>query len=409
MDQEVKRRFGLDEKELRWSDDLGASVFKTVGFVFKENNILVIFPKHYYSAADLVRFNSSRRELSYDIRLLYSVIKKYSEEAGGRTARTYMGAWDGYDADYPFRPFYEVYNYFQRYGLYKEQREEAVPGSSGKVMWKTTLERAQKIVSGGNLVFAPLYVRKKNSDSVFITECMAFIIDHTIDQFHSFLSLKKTGRPRDRFDYFEHAEFVISQLNQKKNAVFKDVHKRLLQSMIDFFEQYKYGAKGGKLHVHIRYFDMVWQEMVGRYLNRHFVRMDAAGERAVFDAAQQAGPVRFQPKTYNDIDDSSHHFSINIDHAAYQDDVLYIFDSKYYVEVTGLNYKQFSYHEILRCHYPEAVAVHNMLLLPGREGGRLHFSLAAEYRGGRTDGSKIIEQYLEPKNVMESYVEISCN
>jgi len=408
VDSEIKRIFELDEKDLRWSEAVNASVYDVVGFVFRENNILVIFPKHYYSLAEIGNFNLSHDELSYDIQLLYKVIRKYSETAGVHaTARSYMGAEDQYDADYPFKPFYEVYDYFQRYGLYKEREEKIVSGSSGKVSWKKTLEKAQKIVSGGNLIFAPLYSKKKNYNTVFITECMAFVIDYTIEYFHSFMSLKKTGYNQQRkFDFLGNDEFVISQLNQYRSTVFKDIHKKLIQSLIDFFEQYKYRTKlmGGKIHVKIRYFNRIWQEMIGTYINEHFVSMDTAGESAVFDDMQNVSPVNFKPKVFNDIDDSCHRFFISIDHAAYENSVLYIFDSKYYFELKSLNYKQFSYNEILRYHYPGVAAIYSMLLLPGAAGSKLHFSLTPGYVGSRTIGTKIIEQYLEPKKVMENYM-----
>lgn len=47
VDATIKTLFNLDEKELRWSTAMNASVYDFVGFVFKENNILVVFPKHY--------------------------------------------------------------------------------------------------------------------------------------------------------------------------------------------------------------------------------------------------------------------------------------------------------------------------------------------------------------------------
>lgn len=407
-DAAIKKLFELDERELRWSNDFEASVFSVVGFVFKEDNILVIFPKHYHSAADLNTYNSTHVELSRDIELLYGVIRKYNEKAGvSARARAYIGAKHGYDSDYPFKPFYEIYGYFQRYGLYKQKEEKIVSGSSGKVSWKKTLAKAQKIISEGNLLFAPLYVKKKNYHAFFITECMAFIIDHTIENFHNFLSMKKTGYRRDKFDYLSNIDFVISQLNQYKNTVFKDMHKQLITSMIDFFEQYKSQTKssGGKIHVRIRYFDMIWQDMIENYLNKHFVRMDSSGENVVFDSTQRKSPVSFAATAYSDIDNSSHRFSIVVDHIAYYNHQLYIFDSKYYFETNDLNYKQFSYNEILRYRYPGAVSIYSVLLLPGRNGSKTHFSLGANYVGSRIMGTKIIEQYLEPKIVMENYME----
>ena len=246
VDIAIKTLFGLDEKALRWSNEISASVFDFVGFVFIDNNILVVFPKHYTTTASISLLNSSHAELTHDIKLLYGVIRKYSERSESSSkAKAYIGAYEGYDSDYPFESFFAIYDYFQRYGLYKEKEEKIAPGSSGKVSWKKTIEKAQKIVSNGNLIFAPIYVKKKNLNSVFITDCMAFIIDHTIEHFHDFLSLRNTGCNRDRFDYFGNIDFVISQLNQYSNRVFKDIHKQLITNMISFFDQYKHRCTRG--------------------------------------------------------------------------------------------------------------------------------------------------------------------
>ena len=404
----IKKLFNLDEKELRWSTKENASVYDFVGFVFKEDNILVVFPKHYATLADISSYNDSHAERGYDIELLYGVIKKYSEKIGvSSRAKTYIGAEDGYDSDYPFKPFFEIYDYFQQYGLYKEKEVKVVPGSSGKVSWKKTIERAQKIISEGNLIFAPLYVKKKSLNSIFITACMAFIIDHTIDNFHNFFSLNNTGYRRDRFDYLGNIDYVISQLNQYVNRVFKDIHKQLIMNMISFFEQYKYRtkSKGGRIHINIRYFDKIWQDMIELYLNRHFVGIDATGDGLVFDEHQTCSSIKFKDKSYTDIDDSSHHFSIDLDHFAQNGNVLYIFDSKYYFEAKHMNYKQYSYNEILRYYYSGVTEIYNALLLPGDDKHELHFSLNCAYVGSRLVGNKIIEQYLSTKKIMEDYLE----
>lgn len=408
VDNQIKHLFELDEKELRWSNEKNASVYGIVGFVFKEDKTLVVFPKHYYNESDIERFNSLHVELSGDIQLLYRVIKKYSESPTTRAmADSYIGYEEGYDSDYPFKPFYEIYNYFQHYGLFMETQEKIVKGSTGKISWKNTLEKAQKIISDGNLIFSPLYSKKKNLNSAFITECMAFVIDYTIEQFHSFLTLRKTGYRQKQFDYFKNDEYVIAQLNQYKSIVFKDIHKKLIQSLIDFFEQYKRRTKtvGGKIHVKIHYFDMIWQKMIDVYINQHFVGMDASGDNAIFDLTQTVSPVIFSAQVYNDIDDSTNHFFINIDHVAFTGSILYIFDSKYYFDVDSLNYKQFSYNEILRYYYSGVTAIYNMLILPGDKSSKLHFSLSPSYAGSRVIGTKIIEQYLPTKEVMENYVE----
>lgn len=404
VDDELIEIFGLGTKEIKYSDKIGKNVFDMVGFVFRNNKTLVVFPKNYYDSSYINLLNKSHQELSQDIRLLFGVIKKYCEtENTSASAGSYMGANAGYDSDYPFKPFYEVYEYYQKYGLYKEKETKIVEGTSWKIDWKSTISKANKIISGGNLIFSPLYVSKKNYNAVFITECMAFIIDHTIENYHDFLCMKKTGS-KSKFDFLNNIDYVLMQLKISENTVFKDVNKKLVRSMIEFFEEHRGKARGGYTHVKIRYFDMIWEKMVASFINKHFVGIDSSTGAALFDVFLQTSMISFEDKTYNDIDDSWHHFSIHIDHLAYVYDKLYILDSKYYTSVNNLNYKQLAYNEILRYHYPGIVEINNILLLPGIEHVDNHFSYSAGYIGSRTIGTKIVEQFLSPKNIMEDYL-----
>ena len=81
----------------------------------------------------------------------------------------------------------------------------------------------------------------------------------------------------------------------------------------------------------IRYFDMIWQCMISRYLNRHFTGIDLGNGAAVFDETLLKSAVAFSKKRFPDIDVSHNRFYIEVDHMAHEDDVLYIFDSKYYL------------------------------------------------------------------------------
>src|SRR5699024_11550574 len=76
------------------------------------------------------------------------------------------------------------------------------------------------------------------------------------------------------FDFIKHREYTIKQLILIKNKVFKDTQKNLIRSLIDFFEQYNRSAQGGEIHIKINYFDKIWEEMVGKYLNDHFEKVD---------------------------------------------------------------------------------------------------------------------------------------
>lgn len=407
VSDEIRSTFKLGTQEMEYSDRLKRDVFNVVGFVFQNEKILVVFPKHYMKHDRLNELNHSHEESVEDIKLLYDVIKKYCEkENTTASARSYMGFLDDkkYESDYPFAAFYEIYEYYQKYGLYREKETLVKKNEKGKISWKDTMQKSQKIISGGNLIFAPIYASKKNYKHVFITECMAFVIDHTIEYFSDFLSMKKTDMQKSKFDYLGNIDYVINRLIASKNEVFKDINKKLVQSLIDFFVQYKDVSRGGKIHIKIRHFNMIWQKMIGYYLNRHFVGISADGNAVLFDDSIVISNVTFEDKTFDDIDDSSNHFYIDVDHFAMSNDKIYIFDSKYYSSIGELNYKQFAYNEILRYYNPNVTEINNVLLLPGKHESGVHFSLSSKYIGPRSIGGKIIEQYLEPVDVMKDYI-----
>lgn len=405
VSDELINLFNLGTKEIRYSDTFRKNVFDVVGFIFCEEKVLVIFPKKYYEETQINSMNLTHSKQHSDIRLLFNVILKYRERENTRaTAKSHIGSQDGYDSDYPFKAFYEVYGYYQRYGLYKEKEEKVVQGTTGRISWKDTITKSNKIISGGNLIFSPFYVKKKNFNSVFLTECMAFIIDYTINHFRDFLNLKKTGF-RWEFDYLNNIDYVLQQLKISSNSVFKDVNKRLIESMIEFFEQYRGKTRGGNIHVKVRYFDMVWQKMIASFINKHFSGIDTVTGAAIFDMSLKHSVVAFHDKTYNDIDDSPHNFSIDVDHLAYESGKLFIFDSKYYLDIKELNYKQFAYNELLRYHYPGMTEMYNILILPGDDSSKIHFSFGTNYLGPRVIGTQIVEQYVTPKIVMEDYIE----
>lgn len=396
--------FDLSSKEYKYSDALKKDVFDFVGFVFRDNKILVVFPKHYCCSKDINFYNISHCKLHEDIKLLFNVIKKYVEmEKRTATGISYVGFQNEHDSDYPFKAFYQVYDYFKKYGLYKVQCDYIIKGIKGRVSWKDTLAKSNKIISNGNLIFPTFYLKKRNYNDVFITECMVFIIDYTLNLFKDFFTLRKTGLTY-KFDFLNNKEYVLKQLYHYQTREFKDINRKLINSMIDFFEKFDSKSSNGNIHIRIKYFNQIWQKMIMTFTNRHFSGINNSTGGAIFDRNQNKSRTVFNYVTFNDIDLSDNKFSIDIDHLAFNEDKLYIFDSKYYSEINGLNYKQLGYNELLRYYYPKIKELHNILFLPGKTDVREHFKYSSEYAGPRKIGLKIMEQYLPMKEIMEDYV-----
>ena len=123
VDKEISTLFNLTTKEITYSKRKKSDVFNFVGCIFDKDRALVVFPKHYAEQSYIDYLNNCHEESAADIQLLYSVIRKYDESSKTTaSAQKYIGADNKYDADYPFAPFYSVYEYFKRYGLYKDRR-----------------------------------------------------------------------------------------------------------------------------------------------------------------------------------------------------------------------------------------------------------------------------------------------
>ena len=404
VSSEIIKLFKLGPREIKYVDQSEKYVFDFVGFIFQGNCILTVFPKHYFLEGEIQKYNVDHPRLYRDIKLLFDVIQYYKKhEKTKAVAKTYLGEFTGYESNYPFKSFFEVYRYYQLYGLYEEKENKVTTGNKGKISWKTTILKSNKIISEGNLIFTPLYVNRKDYNEVFLTECMIFIIDYTIDFFKDFFCMKKTGK-NCRFNFESNIDYVLMQLKINYSKNYKDINKNLIQNMIEFFREFKKKSIGGNTHIEIRYFDRIWQQMIESYLNKHFAGINKSTGAAIFNARSHETKIDFVTERFNDIDNSTHQFYIEVDHIAKDDDRLYIFDSKYYTSVTELNYKQIAYNEILRYYFQKLNHMHNILFLPGPEGSKLHFSYSSKCVGTRKYGTNIIEQYLNIKRVMEDYI-----
>lgn len=397
--------FTFKKGDIKYVKSEKKDVFDFVGFILNDKEILSVFPKNFYSVTDLKSLNQTGNRNIDDIKLLFDVIIKYMNEKNfNAQADRYFGFEPEFISDYPFSSFFEVYKYFQQFGIYHEDIMEIKPNISGKIAWKQTIQKANVIVSGGNLLFSPLYKKRKRKYNAFLSECMAFVIDHTINSFPLFIKLPKTGYKQTAFDFLKHREYTIKRLVIIKNKVFKDSHKRLVRNLIDFFEQYKSSSQGGEIHIKINYFDRIWEKMVGKYLNDKFEKVDEDSDRLIFNKSILKSPIVFESKEFT-VDTSPRNFKIRLDHYATSDNAIYIFDSKYYYKITEMNYKQFSYNELLRGSVQDDVQIYSALILPHYiSSSGLHFSFSSKYIGNRLTGTKILEHYLCVKDVMKNYI-----
>ena len=381
-------------------------VYDFVGFIINDTNTLAVFPKHFYNESDLSNLNATISNRLEDVSLLFQVLCKYIyNDLKSSKANRYYGSVPEYEADYPFKAFFDVYDYYKKYGIYFQEDNHIVKGQTGKISWKHTIQKANTVISNGNLLFVPLYSKKKNIKNDFISECMVFVINHTIESFPFLINLSPVSGFAKNNNLINNRAYILKLLYQEKNRMFKDIHKKLVSSLIQFFEEFDSKKHGGNIHLKINYFNNIWQTMVNKYLNDCFIGISATEDEILFDDSLQKSAVSFDKQTIH-IDDSNNDFYIELDHYGIAADEQYIFDSKYYFELRDLNYKQFTYDVILdyKANKSRKTKTYSALLLPGDKQNGFHFRLKPVFGKLAEKDHEIINQYLNVKKIMQHYI-----
>ncbi len=372
-------------------ENASCEVYDFVGFLTNEDNdLMAVFPKHF-----------AVQNPEADAALLFRVINRHRQ----RRPDCYIGERYGeaFSSDYPFAAFFGIYEYYSRFGLYVQSRQFVKPGTGGRVSWRDTLRLAGIYLSGEEPVLYPLYHRTKYVFSDFLTECMIFAIDYTLEKFGCFLGLPRTGRAFPETDFLSEREAVTETLIRLREGEFRDEQRGLFDHLIAYFSSIR---EGGGFYFKFYGFSSVWEDMVREYLNRNFSRATEQG--MVFDRRRAAG-LTFE-KTAFCVNLAAPGQRIEPDAYAVWGEEQYILDAKYYTAVGGLDYKQTVYHMFL-CgmkrgadgENPLFRRTHTALVLPGRKReSRLH--LKPDPRFGRgLEGVRIWEEYLDIREVMEDY------
>lgn len=388
-------KFDLTNDDKRYIKSSKIYVLDFVGFIYKEDNLLAVFPKHFFDEVDRDKNKNA------NIKLLFDTIRFYN---GSAEIKKQIGHENTFESDYPFEPFYTIYEYYIKYGVFKEEQEEVIKGINGKISWKKTIQKSDTIVSKGNLIYLPIFSKIKNHKYDFLSECMTFVINHTIETFPYFLDMKPIITKSGKIDFLSNIDYTLRNLYQYKNYIFKDYQKKLINALIDFFEQYRTNKKGSAVHFKINYFNLIWEKLVENYLNQNFVGINKEKRVLEFNDKKE-NDIYFNKVSPFKIDDSIHKYTMQPDHYYENDDVIYVFDSKYYEELEDLNYKQIAYTLLLgNSHSRSEKSIYSALLLPGHKENGYHLALNDDFKQIKDGCNYIIEQYLDVKMLMEKYI-----
>ena len=357
--------------------------YNFVGFLTNNNNdMLAVFPKHF-------RLMDLKKDANLIFRLISERIQKDALYIGDKPSVKY-------ESNFPFASFFTIYDYYLKHGLYYENNQIVREGSEGRVDWKSITKRSQKVIVDERLIFTPIYYRAKRKYDTLLTECMAYAINYTIDKFGCLLGLPGVNFASSR-QLLEDKEFMLSYLRQEREQAFSDIKANLITSLIDFYSTKRLG---GDYVLKFYSFNLIWQDIAIEYLSDHFDGMNEAGEIKLAPPLDTRIP--FVKSVFN-VNAFNAGQRIEPDYYYLSNDAQFIFDAKYYTEMTELDYKQLVYTLLLngRKGIPEDTTTYSALILPSESRNtRGHFKIDSAFNDSVPE-IVINEEYLDMREVVE--------
>lgn len=367
--------------------------FNFVGFVTNEvGDLLVVMPKHFDPVDEQA-----------DISRIFQLITR----SGSGTTNSYFGPArkPEYISDYPFAAFYAVYEHYRRWGLDTRIDRRFSNSPPGKVDWRRTIQRSSWFPSRSGPFPFPLVYDTGQRLSTFLSECTVFVIEYTLERFGFLLGLSGTGIVRPDFDLGLHREYIVATLRLLREQTFRDRAAELIDSLIAFFDVEQLG--GGFAFRHYS-FQLLWEDMVLAYLNRHFAGFGPDGGLLLGGRSGNPGVV-FE-KGHFHLNAANAAQALEPDYYTVSDDgrSQYVLDAKYYSKVSELNYKQLSYTLLLDSLRDDTGQrrfkhTNSTLLLPARERATSVHFIADQRQSRLRSGLKITEEYLNIREITEDF------
>ena len=396
----IVKKYQLSYTDFSENNNL-ESISSFCGVVQRGTTILVSFPKHYIS---LDKFNqlSTLRKISH-VRLILNTIVSYEMNPAYSSFRKK----DDMNTSFSFTSFFHIYDYFKKYGLYFESKENIKKGYNGKIFWKNTIHQSKKIISGGKLIFLPFFLRQNTSNENFITDCMVFAINYTEELFGDLIDLPDNSSIASRGvdkNIKNNNDAVIYNLEMMKKGIFKDIDKKLLNDLINFFR-----GINGNLHniedIKHYHFNIIWEKAVEKYLNDHFVGVK--NNNLIFET--RGNKFKFSKLVLKNYNTALKHNKDTLQPDHYYNDRInetqYIFDSKYYNHLDELNNKQFVYHMMLSNRAKNTI---DALIMPSEDQTftEVHLDLSRDYLPMKSKNVKILLCHIKTQDVLENFTSI---
>lgn len=357
-----------------------------VGLILHQEEFLISFPKHFILSEQKVSNN--------DIQLLLNVLLRFENTVG-------LDISDEKSNNFPLNNYLSICSYYLENGIYTEKKRDYQEGYGGKINWNKTFRDSKKLIVKNNLVYLPFQVSMHQNEEVFITQCMKYILSHGYSYIYKHFSLGINYYNTQAYGYMKDIpkDKVINKLIRIKSMYFDDKTLSLISNLINYL-------KGMSKYNSISYFisknfSHIWEVAALKYLNKNFTALtyNYGSSDLILDG--NIYNVSFQKKVQtveNASERSDYKWKVEYDHFAKLDNShVIVLDSKYYSNITELNYKQLAYTYFLKSQYKYVTS--GLLLPTGLDyHSKLHVNRFSK------DGVKVMEYYLNLKKVLNVFV-----
>lgn len=367
-----------------------------VGFIIKKDKVLLSFPKKY----DYNSLTSDEEKINILKKIIGIVV---SEERS-------KGSYDiNNKEEFPYKAYFDVMMYYKTYGLHFHEYKENKMGYAGNINWNKTFKKSEKYIYDNNIIFMPFVINKKITLSNFISECMEYILTDVYLNYSKYLEEFIMYNSKSSNTIFEDFELCYRQLLLIKNNYFKDIEKKLIEALINYFKWKSEHSDSIKMIT--TKFEIYWEMLVNSYLNNNFVEVDENYDLVLNKNYKKI--IFKKERDYIEHDDirrnNKNSYFIEFDHLHVNEEnkIIYLFDSKYFNDdVNKFNYKQAYYYYHLKNRYTDYV-IYNGLILPTAKEYYSKIHVNRDFISNtniKNDGLKIIEYYINLSDVIEDYL-----
>lgn len=387
IQEDVIKEFDLRSQHLvsfSQADNCFKSAF--VGIVVnRKGDILFSAPKHY----------TTGHVKSSDISLVLHALTRYNSSPNTPTAETE-------NVSFPFSSFKNISEYYRQFGLYRYPYTTVFQNGSGTIYWKQTIQKATAIISGGNIILTPLLKKETILTNNIVTDAMAYVLVNNRELLKMFSTTLRPVDTKIRVPRIsvEYNKKLVRLLNRELPHLHRDLHKKLVLSLIDFLLQ---STKDRLICFTTTNFENVWEDAVFNYANKHFELLfpTVAVQLDRSEHAHKFVKKEIKVDTANDF--------VIIPDGYYQDkNNLILIDAKYYSALDKMNYKQLVYDVLLGANQDrtsESYSQHDILITPteATSHSKVHVDIMQDYLPNKHP-IKIENYCLNTKEALKSYI-----